>query len=72
MKEYTVKTAFVFDGFFFIKAENAEQARQAVEQHCGLVMGGSIHSTLPDDDVDWDFNTHPETVIKNVKLLTSN
>jgi hypothetical protein len=72
MKEYTVKTAFVFEGFFFIKADNAEQARQAVEQHCGLVMGSSIHTTLPDDDVDWDFNTHPETVIKNVKLLTSN
>ena len=26
---------------------------------CGLVMGGDIHTDLDDDEVDWDFDTHP-------------
>ena len=29
-----------------------EDARQKVLQNCGLVMGGSIHSTLPDDEIN--------------------
>jgi len=70
MKEFAVKTAFIFEGFFFVKAESEEQAKQFVTENCGLVIGSNIHSNLPDAQVDWDFCTHGETVIKKVKQLT--
>lgn len=69
MKQYEVKTRFIFEGIFRVKAVNSEEARKNVEQDCGLVMGESIHTTLNDEDVDWDFNTHPDTKIVAVKQI---
>lgn len=59
-KVYRVRTQYFFDGVFDVVAESKEDARQKVLQNCGLVMGGSIHSTLPDEEVNWAFSTHPE------------
>ncbi|WP_279055805.1 hypothetical protein [Hoylesella timonensis] len=59
-KFYRVRTQYIFDGVFDVVAESKEEARQKVLQNCGLVMGGSIHSTLPDDEVNWAFSTFPE------------
>lgn len=63
-KEYVIKTKFVFEGEFYIKAESKEQAKEMVKKHCGLVLGGNIHTTLPNELCDWDFNTHPNTIVK--------
>ena len=41
-------------------AKSIEEARQKVIQDCGMVMGGNIHSTLPDEEINWAFSTHPE------------
>ena len=41
-------------------AESKEDARLKVLQDCGLVIGGSIHSTLHDEEINWAFSTHPE------------
>ena len=60
MKTYTVKTQFIFKGNFYIKSDSKQQAKEFVLKHCGLVIGGDIHSSLPDDQVDWNFATHPE------------
>ena len=57
-KTYNIKTSYTFDGVFKIKAENRKQAIEHVNNHCGLVIGGNIHSSLPDEDVDWEFNVH--------------
>lgn len=62
---YAVPTKFVFSGTFRIKAENREQAEEYVRKHCGLVLGGEIQSSLPDEDVDWVFDVHPEKIIDN-------
>lgn len=62
---YDVPTKFVFSGTFRIKAESQEQAEEYVQKHCGLVIGEEIHSSLPDGDVDWMFNSHPEKIIGN-------
>lgn len=62
-KTYSVPTKFIFSGVFYIKADTPAQAREFVEKHCGLVIGGDIHSTLPDDMVEWNFIVHPEKVI---------
>ena len=57
---YRVRTQYIFEGVFEMVAENREDARQKVIQNCGLVMGGNIHSTLPDEEVNWVFSTHPD------------
>lgn len=66
MQEYIVKTKFIFEGEFYIKAENKQQAKEFAEKHCGLVMGGNIHSILNDEDVDWNFNIHPDKLIGKI------
>ena len=59
-KVYRVRTQYIFKGVFEVVAESREEARQKVIQNCGLVMGGNIHSTLPDEEVNWAFSTHPD------------
>jgi hypothetical protein len=63
-KKYTIKTKFVFEGKFYVKAKSRNQACEFVEKHCGLVMGKDIHSTLSDEVVGWDFDVHPKKIIK--------
>ena len=58
-KVYRVRTQYIFDGVFEVVAGSKEDARQKVLQNCGLVMGGSVHSTLPDDEINWAFDRHP-------------
>lgn len=72
MKKYEVRVKFVFEGVFRVNAENREAARENIEQHCGLVMGGGIHTTLNDEDIDWNFNTHPKKKIRAVKPIKKN
>ena len=57
---YRVRTQYIFKGIFEVLADSKENAQQKVLQDCGLVMGGSIHSTLPDEEINWAFSTHPE------------
>ena len=74
-KVYRVRTQYIFDGVFDVVAESKEDARQKVLQDCGLVMGGGIHSTLPDDEINfssnvlnnsWAFDKHPNTRIDRI------
>lgn len=69
MKKYRVYTEYTFAGYYDIIAESKDEARRMVTEHCGLVMGGNIHTTLDDEEViNWDFDTHPETHIKEVAV----
>ena len=65
-KFYRVRTQYIFEGVFDVVAESKEDARQKVLQDCGLVMGGSIHSTLPDDEINWAFDIHPNKQIDGI------
>ena len=64
MKKYSIKTKFVFEGEFIVSAENKDQAKEYVSKHCGLCLGGNIHSSLPDEDIDWEFPVHATKIIK--------
>ena len=64
---YRVRTQYIFEGVFEVLADNKEDARQKVLQDCGLVMGGNIHSTLPDEEVSWAFSTHPK--VKTTRII---
>ena len=71
MKEkriYRVQTQYIFKGVFEVLADSKENAQQKVLQDCGLVMGGSIHSTLPDEEINWAFSTHPEVKTTRVTI----
>ena len=59
-KVYRVRTQYIFDGVFDVVAESKEDAQLKVLQDCGLVIGGSINSTLHDEEINWAFSTHPE------------
>jgi len=61
MYQYAVKTRFSFSGTFFVVAQSKEEAKEFVEKHCGMVISEGIHSTLPAEDVDWDFPVHAQT-----------
>ena len=61
-----VRTQYIFEGVCEVVAESKEEARQKVLQNCGLVMGGSIHSTLPDDEINWAFDRHPNKRIDRI------
>lgn len=64
-KEYTIKTKFVFNGEFYITAESKEQAKEYVMKHCGCVLGvDNIHTSLPDEICDWNFDVHPNKIVK--------
>ena len=74
-KVYRVRTQYIFEGVFEVVAENKEDARQKVLQDCGLVMSGSIHSTLSDDEINfssnalnnsWAFDRHPNKRISRI------
>ena len=69
MKKYEVKVKFIFEGTFVVNAKTREEARDKIDKHCGLVMGGNIHTTLDEKDVDWDFGIHPETQIIAMKQI---
>ena len=59
-QRFLVYTQYVFDGVVDVVAESKEDARQKVIQDCGMVMGGNVHNTLPDEEVNWAFSTHPD------------
>ena len=65
MARYRVNTRFVFSGVFEVEANSRTEARELVMKECGLVMGGSIHTTLDDEEVDW---VHPETEIGRITI----
>ena len=74
-KVYRVRTQYIFDGVFDAVADSKEEARQKVLQNCGLVMDGSIHCTLPDDEIkfssnalnnSWAFDRHPNKRIDRI------
>ena len=65
-KVYRVQTQYIFDGVFDVVAESKEDARQKVIQNCGMVMGGNIHSTLSDDEINWAFDIHPNKQIDGI------
>ena len=76
-KIYRVKTQYIFKGIFEILADNKEDAQQKVLQDFGLVMGGSIPSTLPDEEINfssnalnnsWAFSTHSEVKTKRIVI----
>ena len=68
MAKYEVRVRYAFEGTYMVAAGNREEAKRMVEEDCGLVLGGNIHTTRDDDEVtDWNFGIHPESQILSIK-----
>lgn len=67
--KYRVDTKFVFNGMFEIEAESSEEAKRKVLESCGMTGNGKIHTSLPYDEVEWDFENHPEKEIVSVTCI---
>lgn len=67
MTKYKVNVRYIFKGTYTVAAEGREEAEAMVTEDCGLVLGGNIHTTLDDDDVDWDFGCHPDLQILSIR-----
>ena len=63
MKKIEVKVRYLFEGTYTVAADDRNEARTMITRGCGLVLGGNIHTTLDDDDVDWKFDVHPDMQI---------
>ncbi|WP_302998190.1 hypothetical protein [uncultured Alistipes sp.] len=61
-RSYKVKTKFVFEGTFEVKASSRQMAIQIVESQCGMNMG-QIHTCCA-DVTDWDFGCNPTQIVK--------
>jgi hypothetical protein len=66
IRQYVVRTRFVFKGAFFVKARNKDEAKELVEKYCGMTLGRNIHTSLPNEDVDWDFPVHPDKAVGRI------
>lgn len=67
MKTYRVKATFTFSGEFYVKADDKDEAKQIVNDECGMTFG-HITSVADDEKIDWDFNMIPEKKISSITL----
>lgn len=67
MTKYKVNVRYIFEGTYTVVAEDREEAETMVTEDCGLVLGGNIHTTLDDDDVDWNFGCHPDLQVLSIR-----
>lgn len=66
MKKYDVKVRYAFEGTYTVAAEARDEAKRMVVENCGLVLGGNIHTTLDDEEMDWNFGMHPDMQVLSV------
>ena len=71
MKRYEIAARYCFDGVFFVSADSLTDAKQKVSEGCGLVLGGGIHTTLPDEEINWEFPIHPIMSIRSARNKAS-
>jgi hypothetical protein len=67
-KKFRIPVVFSFMGEFFITAPSQTVAEKYVKEHCGLSIG-ELHSTLPEGDVDWNFDCHPARKVGRAKPI---
>ena len=67
MEKYDVKVRYIFEGTYTVAAEGRKEAEAMVTEDCGLVLGGNIHTTRDDDEVDWNFSCHPDLQILSIR-----
>jgi len=66
-KKFRIPVRYIFTGEFFITAPSQAAAEKYAEKYCGVVLG-HVHSTLPDEDVNWNFSNHPDSKVGNAVL----
>lgn len=65
--KYVADVTFSFRGKIFIEADSVEDAKEMLNLHVGCTTDRFIHSTLNDEDVDWDFSVHADKRIHKIR-----
>ncbi|MFA6832058.1 MAG: hypothetical protein WCR36_07290 [Bacteroidaceae bacterium] len=53
-----------------INAKCREKVERKILEECGIVIGRGVHSTLPSEQINWAFDTHPEErIIEIIRKL---
>lgn len=63
MKQFKVKTKFVFSGVVEVEAETALQAKILVENNMGA-CGPDISDSGCSQIIDWNFDYHADTEVE--------
>lgn len=66
MEKYRVRASYTFQGWFDVLANSPEEAKEKVLEHCSTTLN-PIQTTLPDDEVQWEFQVHPEMEAYTIK-----
>lgn len=69
-QKFRLKVRYTFDGYFTLRAASETKTAQLVREQCGAIIG-NIHTILSDDDeIDWEFDLHPDTTILQVETMS--
>lgn len=65
-RKFQFKVSFNFEGTVTITgADNIDQAEEMVQKHFGMTIETGPHTSLPEEQIEWEFPVHPK---KNVKF----
>jgi hypothetical protein len=68
MKKYKVPVQYVFTGVFEVSAESKTDAMHKVKEDCAMTFG-KVHSSLPTEEINWDFVMTPEEYVGKPKQI---
>ncbi|MCE2615718.1 hypothetical protein LO761_02160 [Bacteroidaceae bacterium 14-104] len=57
---YRARTLYVLKVYLRSQPQTERKPNGKILEDCGMVMGRGVHSTLPDEQINWAFDTHPE------------
>ena len=63
---YEAEVNFVFSGTVSIETESFKDAVIALDNDFGLVLGRDIHTSNEREILDWNFDMHPDKIIKSI------
>jgi len=69
MPKYKVGVQYSLIGHYVIEADDMHEAYMKAMNDCGCVVSNGIHSSLPDDEVNWDFPVHTDEKVLYVKKI---
>jgi hypothetical protein len=67
LKLFKANVTFTFKGDVQVCAEDKEQAQRLLEAEFAMVNNGGVHTTIDDEEIDWDFPVHPDKKITNLR-----
>lgn len=62
-KKFKMAVTFTFKGTVTVTANDKQQAMELVNKNFGMTAGTGISTSLPHDQLDYEFGMHPDKKI---------